>query len=300
MQNQKRLLTASTALSPFIPSPTGRRSSFDPQRSLIHNHICFNEPEGLGDIPPADTPPSDDKGTATGDDKPADGDKGKGDDKDTKGGKERLYGDDKDDKDTKEGDDKSKDKDTKDDKPKKDDKPDTGEYKPEDYKLEIPESLGLKDEKGEPLKFVEGDPLVVKAQALFAENKIDPKNAGKFMELYGEVIKDTRAGAEAIQSEQTKAHETKMLAELAKLEIKGEDGKTTSGAVRIENLNNSLDDVLGDGASKTFAPGLQNSDIVIALETLIGKATGGTMAKDGETKTTGKSATERFYGKKKR
>lgn len=136
----------------------------------------------------------------------------------------------------------------------------------EAYTFVIPEDLGLKDEKGEPVAVGKDDPMLKELAASALKHKVPQEFLNDVARLYGQTIKETgEATRGAIQSRMDASIET----ELTKLETKDADGTNITGAERVGRLMTQLNTRLGDGASSKFAPGIISADIVTLLEKLL-------------------------------
>ena len=158
----------------------------------------------------------------------------------------------------------------------KDQEQDKGEKAPElpesadQYDLTIPEDIGLKDANGDPIQFADDDPLAKEFRDFAFEKKLDQDAVKGFVKLYAKAIKDSAEQTSAAQAE--KINEIRN-AEMEKLKTTGADGKEISPGTRIENLKNSVNTVLGDGAfKKLFAPDLISARLVVGIEQLVAKA----------------------------
>jgi len=144
------------------------------------------------------------------------------------------------------------------------------EFVAADYKIEVDPALGIKDEEGNPFTFADGDPFVTSFQDILTKHQAKPEMVQDLINLQMNMQKET---AEAGTTANKERAETTRTAELAKLETKGEDGKTITAETRIEALMGSIDSVLGDGASTKLAPALTNAVIVELVEQLLVKST---------------------------
>ena len=196
--------------------------------------------------------------------------------KDAPEAKEGAEGDDTKPDEASGGEDAAKDEGKAEDDAKTEDEPEV--YTADNYDLTIPEDLGLKDEKGDPFQFADGDPLVEEFKAMAVEDQLKPETAQKMVALYAKAVKDTR---DTLMAEGQAAQDAHAQAELAKLEIKGEGGKVTTGPQRIQALEAKIGDVLGDGAYKKLAPGLINAEIVETVEALLEQASDGGVGTGG-------------------
>lgn len=140
------------------------------------------------------------------------------------------------------------------------------------YDFTVPAEIGLKDEKGEPFQFAKDDPLIAEAGKFFLEGKVPKETASKLIGLYAKAVKEA---ADATTQGAAEAAKTRAAQELAKLETTSADGKKIAGSDRINSVLAGLDSVLGEGASKKFAPGITSADIALGLEKLVAMAAEG-------------------------
>lgn len=160
------------------------------------------------------------------------------------------------------------------------------------YDFTIPEDLGLKDEKGDPLQFAKDDPLIAEARSLFFENKV-PKDVGaKLVGLYAKAVKDTQEATIKAAQEQSDA---KIQAGLKKLETKDANGAVVEGGVRVQRVLAGIDTAFGNGASKIIGAELTQPETVIELERWLAVINEGEVGKPKAEKKD-RSAAERMYG----
>lgn len=160
------------------------------------------------------------------------------------------------------------------------------------YDFTIPEDLGLKDEKGDPLQFDKDDPIVAEARNVFFENKVPKEVASKMVGLYAKAMKETQeATLKSVQELST----AKIQAGLKKLESKDAAGAVVEGGVRVQRVLAGIDTAFGAGASKIIGAELTQPETVIELERWLAVINEGEVGKP-KTDKRDRSAAERMYG----
>lgn len=137
------------------------------------------------------------------------------------------------------------------------------------YDLTIPSDIGLKDENGDALQFADDDPLAKNFRDLAFQENLSQEAVNKFVSLYAEAIK---SGVDSTSNAQKEITSTRKAEELEKLKSTDANGKEITPAVRVQAVLQSLDKVLGEGASKKIAPVLTSAEHVFVFEKLIAKA----------------------------
>jgi len=148
------------------------------------------------------------------------------------------------------------------------------------YDLTIPEELGLKDEKGDPLQFDKNDPLVEEFRNLAFDNKLSQDAASKMMGMYARAIKES---IETSSKDQTAAIEQNKTDQLEKLKMKDANGKNIAPEERVQSALNSLNATLGDGASKKYIEAITDARHVMLIEELVAKSHEKAGKSDGST-----------------
>lgn len=137
------------------------------------------------------------------------------------------------------------------------------------YDIALPANLALKDEKGDPLEFDAGDPLVQKFRDYAFANKMTQEQFTQALSFHAEAIRQSiGASSDAARSAET----DRINKELQALSTKAADGKEIGGAQRVDTLLKNVNSITGDaGASKILAAGLINAGVVKVVEALVQK-----------------------------
>lgn len=140
---------------------------------------------------------------------------------------------------------------------------------PDGYDFSLPEDLGLKDEKGDPLQFTADDPFVAQGREIASKYGLSQEAVSELVGLYGQVIKDTNEAGVAAQKELAQQRTAE---ELGKLKTTDADGNEVSGEDRVRRLLASVNSAAGDGASSILKDALTNAAMVEVLEKLIARS----------------------------
>jgi len=142
----------------------------------------------------------------------------------------------------------------------------------DEYDFTLPEDIGLKDEKGDPFQFAEGDEFVQQMREIAHADGMSQRALTEALGLYAKVQK---ASQENFTAQTAKAQETRLTEELGKLSFKDKEGKDVTGEARVKAVLTSIE-AIGDEALKAdLVPAFVDAKTTLALEKLVGLASEG-------------------------